>query len=295
MRLNLRIGSVLDRGLRKGSEQRLAFDNPAKMLDVFKTVSPSLGEAEASRRLPAPQLRYAIFFTPRSGSSRLTDILHSSGRLGDPGELFNPAFVPGIAQTYGATDLESYVDHVMRRRQVAGLFGCEITYSHALNLFGGFGRFFQMINPRHVFWLLREDLVAQAISLSRLRQTRVAHTAYVDASAESRAEDSFCYDPEDILTWLRRLHYQEKHTAAAFRFHGIVPEILTYEKLVAMSESEIVRHFGEALGVDVPAVEGFRSGHRKLSGDKARRFAELFLEEHGPEVWQRYSERDWLR
>ena len=50
------------------------------------------------KRAPA-QTNYVIYFTPRSGSSWLTDVLQQTGQLGAAPEAFNPNFVPAIARS----------------------------------------------------------------------------------------------------------------------------------------------------------------------------------------------------
>lgn len=75
-------------------------------------------------------------FTPQSGSSRLTDLARASGALGNPGEEFNPGFVPEMAGKRAARDLRDYVTVLERAKSENGVFGVEATYLHIKSVFG---------------------------------------------------------------------------------------------------------------------------------------------------------------
>ncbi|CAN0588975.1 unnamed protein product, partial [Ectocarpus sp. 12 AP-2014] len=85
-------------------------------MDPFKNVTFNEKKFAHAMSWAEPMTRYVVFFTPRSGSSRLTDLATRTGALGKPGECFNPAFVPAIAQSYSARNLDEYTDLVMRYR-----------------------------------------------------------------------------------------------------------------------------------------------------------------------------------
>ena len=76
--------------------------------------------AEALARPEAPH-RFAIHFTPRSGSTRLTAILARTGRLGHANEIFNPRFMATIARSWKVADLETYIALALRRQAVRGV------------------------------------------------------------------------------------------------------------------------------------------------------------------------------
>ena len=83
-----------------------------------------------AEKITPPRQVYAIFFTPRSGSTRLMDILGQTERLGRPGECYNPVHVPTNALVHGVKTLETYVDRMHRVRKIGDLMGFEITYDH---------------------------------------------------------------------------------------------------------------------------------------------------------------------
>lgn len=165
-------------------------------------VAESVDQHSPSRCLP--ERRYVIFFTPRSGSSRLTDMAASTGYLSTPGEMFNPAFVPRIAKRMRVTNIESYVDGLLRKRNTHGTFGCEIAFRHLHNTFGGMKEMLRLLSPTTYFWLIREDIVAQAVSLTRMAQTRISHSVSTTEDQEAAAEAVFQYEPEKFVAQLTR-------------------------------------------------------------------------------------------
>lgn len=65
--------------------------------DPFAKVTVDPERRARQRKRPAAHLDYVIHFTPRSGSSRLTEILAATKCLSAANEAFNPTFVPRMA------------------------------------------------------------------------------------------------------------------------------------------------------------------------------------------------------
>ena len=147
-------------------------------------------EARFRRQLerPAAATRYCILFTPRTGSSWLTDIARQTGRLGHPGEHFNPTFLPRMAQSFDARTRDDLVEALLRRRNVGGVFGMEITYFQLKTVFRSERAFLRAFGDARFFWLIREDIVLQAISLMKKQQTRIGHNTQAPAAARAEAE-----------------------------------------------------------------------------------------------------------
>ena len=206
------------------------------------------------------ETRYVIFFTPRSGSSRLTDLLTSSKRLGRPEELFNPAFIPGIATTYSARNIKELVALLLRGHTSGRVFGSEVTFNH---IFFGFltgGRFLSAVKPTSTIWLIREDIVAQAVSVSRMIQTNVAHSVQGDGADRQVAEDLFHYHPKQIRSAIARIRWMETNTEKVIGRHRLAPLRLSYEQCVGQSEGDLVQQIAQHVGVDMPPSET-RAGH----------------------------------
>jgi hypothetical protein len=83
-------------------------------------------EAVAFATLKPAHQRYVILFTPRSGSSWLTQLLSSTQRLGLPEEYINPDFVFDVARFLNAKTSGQLLDALLRRRKTEnGIFGIE--------------------------------------------------------------------------------------------------------------------------------------------------------------------------
>lgn len=233
-----------------------------------------------------PERRYVIFFTPRSGSSRITDLAKKTGALGDPGECFNPDFLPDMGQAYSARNMAEYIQLLIRQRQTRGTFGCEVTWMHVVTNFLTGQRFFDALQPTATAWLIREDIVSQAVSVSRMVQTRVSHTATADPEALARADDLFTYRPEQIANVMRRLRWMEAGTERFIARAGLEPLRLSYEQSVSMSPRRLMAILARHVGAVKPDLLELSTEHRKISTGKSEEFAERFRREH-PEMMAR--------
>ena len=227
-----------------------------------------------------PRITYCILFTPRSGSSRVTDILARTGRLGTPREFFNPAALPQIAEKFNATSLPEYVDRLGRVRTHKGVFGFQVTYEHLITVFRTEEAFRQAFASARFFWLVRRDIVAQAVSGSRMVQTELRHLERPDPSRVAEAEARFRYRPLDIRFRIQRLAWMEKRTERFLERFGIVPVRLCHEQLVHMPEREVARLFAQPLGLALGKQVNPVSTHAQVSADKSAEFADRFRAEH---------------
>lgn len=229
--------------------------------------------------LPEADTRLVIMFTPRSGSSRLTDLFKDTKTLGTPGEFFNPGFVPGIANAFGASDLDEYCAAVLRKRVARGTFSVEVTYRQMLRTFGSEERFVGHLRPTHWAWLIREDIVAQAVSSSRQIQTRVAHNTGLSSDVLDAAEKKFVYDGPDIRKQLLSIRMNELETETMFRRFGIRPLRLSYERLSLLKGPEITSRVADFMGLTLPKTVAYREVHKKIGTDKNLDFARRFRKE----------------
>lgn len=248
--------------------------------DPFAGIQPDPVRLRAFLRCPAPALRYAIFFTPRSSSTRLGRALMSTGRMGHPREWFNPAFLPRAAGKVGANRLSDYVEATVRRNQREGIFGVELTWRHLRAVFGTGQEFLSLVRPDHLIWLIRHDIVAQAVSLTRIADERgVAHAAIATPEQLARAEDNFSYDRNAIRGMIANLAQQEIRTGQFLAGNRLQALRLSYEQLSGLRDDAIVALVARHLGLPVPEVAPDVSGHVKLPGDRAAEYAERFRSE----------------
>ncbi|MGR3709755.1 MAG: Stf0 family sulfotransferase [Alterinioella nitratireducens] len=246
--------------------------------------------ARIMARRPA-DIRYVIYFTPRTGSSWLTDVATGTGRLSKPGECFNPNFVPKIAQSFGATSLDDYVAALLRTRNTDGVFGCQLTYYQLRHTFGEVARFMRHFEQSPCFWLIREDIVLQAVSLMKKAQTKIAHKTQADPDKLHRAEDLFQYDDAQIHLWIKHVRQAEIGTEAVFQSHGLTPLRLSYEIITALGAADLIKVIATHIGADGVETGPSESGHAKIGTDKNAAFADRFRSENRPFITKLEAER----
>ena len=239
--------------------------------------------------LPEASLRYAILFTPRSGSSWLTDICMRSAGFGRPDEAFNPAMLPNMARAMDADTLDRYCAALLRRRNRDGVFGVEVTPFHLLAVFRGAGGFLQRIRPQHLFWLIREDILAQAVSVSRMQQTRVAHRV----PGAGQAAAPFRYRPLAIRLALLRLEASEIWAERMFARRGLAPHRLSYETMMAAGAERMLAHLASVMGRPAPDAAP-EPRHEKLGDALNGEYAARFAADH-PRLMARLAARRQAR
>lgn len=231
------------------------------------------------RNNPPAEKTYAIYFTARSGSSWLTDIAKQTGRLSDPGECFNPSFVPRMSKALNTSDMDQYIEVLRRRRNTHGVFGFEATFYQIRVTFGSIEAFMAYFQSAPCFWLIRQDIVQQAVSLYKMDVTQVTHKAHSDSESRAAAEAKFVYDREQIHYWVRHLLNKEIGTEAMFKEYGLTPLRLSYEVITAMSAHEVVNVIAHHIGEPAIPVGDLSTEHGKLGTSRNVEFATRFREE----------------
>ncbi len=248
--------------------------------DLFEEVQANQTTRHQIGQMPYPDRRYVIFFTPRSGSSRLGNLIGQTGYLYDPGEPFNPDFVPRIAKGLHAEDLPSYVDGLLRKRNSNATFGGEITFRQLHNVFGHMGSMLDLLRPTSCFWLIREDLVAQAVSLSRRQQTRISHSPQADTNAQMRGEEVFSYDAKTIKLAVEALCWQENRMEELFVKHGLAPLRISYETTIQCDPDDLLGAVASHIGLHDGVLKQTQPSHEKLKGAKSAEFIQRFKHEN---------------
>ena len=251
------------------------------MSNLFADVSidPARFRADMQRR--GARKTYGIFFTPRSGSSWLTDVITGTGRLGKPEEWFNPSFVPRIARSVNAACLTDYVKMLKRKQAPGGVFGFEVTYYQMLSTFGDEQTFlaeFPAGTP--AFFLMREDIVLQAVSLAKSVSTSVYHSPGTPEEELGRSDREFAYDARAIEHWLAHILDQELRFEQFFARNGLHPVRFSYEQMMATGRDGFLVWLAMQLGEPADAIPPAEEGHRKIGTGKNLEFAERFAREN---------------
>lgn len=242
-------------------------------------------------RRPPAEKRYCMLFTPRSGSSWVSSIVKQTGRLSEPNEFFNPNFISNIARSFGVANMDDYVAVLSRRKCTHGIFGFQITYFQLQRIFGSERAFLDMFGDSTFFWLIREDIVLQAVSLMKMQQTQIAHHPQADATARAEAEERFVYDEPGLRHWLDHIREIERRTERMIQRHDLSPHRMSYERNVALTAAGVTREMARVLGAgEIPAIE-YEEVHQKIATPRNSEFAERFREANPAEVARLEDER----
>lgn len=247
-------------------------------------------EREIQRAIPAPT-QYTMFFTPRSGSSWVTDVVTRAERLGMPGEYFNPNMMRKISTALNATSLEEYRDILTRRRVTKGIFGQQITHHQLMAVFGSPDRFMELFPQKDCFWLIREDIVLQGVSLFKMQHTNLSHAPQASDEEFQKREDLFVYDAKEINQWIRHIRAAEIGSEAMFEKFDLRPFRMSYERNTQLKPRRLVNIMARFL--DAPKEQNLKieSVHKKIGTDANQVFADRFREENPDFVAQLEEER----
>jgi len=242
--------------------------------------NPNFDRALYERRLKEPKVdaHYVILFTARSGSSWLTDIVSKTGRLGTPREVFNPGLLLQRAQKLNVSSMDQHVEMLTRRRAHNGVSGFEITY-HQLNaVFSNEQQFMDYFGNDAFIWLIRQNIVAQAISLAKLVSTGVGHTTRASQDEIATSDQVFGYDPEEIKKWLlhhRRAEIDTENMIARFNLN---PLRLSYERMMRVPVYQLLNVMADHIGTEpIPRKSIVKnSDHDRLATSKSSEFEERF-------------------
>ena len=260
---------------------------PIRGAALFK--NPEFDEERYLRDMekPAAPRTFGIFFTPRSGSSWLTDVLTQTRLLGRPQEWFNPNFLPNTVRAVNARSLDGYVQMLRRKHGAGGFFSFEITIYQMRRVFGGDQQFVDYIPPAMpLFYLTRQDMILQAVSLAKAVNTSVFHSASSSADAIEKADAEFDYNAKEIAKWLDHIFDQERRCERLFSHFHLRPHRLIYEENVNQGAAAVAQTFLRILRPRgaTPALPDLTSAHRKIASSRSIEFAERFRAEHPAKI-----------
>jgi trehalose 2-sulfotransferase len=182
-------------------------------------------------------------FTPRSGSSWITKIVNSTGLLGHLEEYINPEFIYDVAQKMCANDPATLIAMLTRWAKSAnGVFSMK---ARALDIdLLGEAEFFDAFGvPTAVFFLWRDNIVAQGISLYRAVATNRYHST--DARVTTPQ-----YDAAGIGQWMRHIVAIENENLALMERRNLQGRFLRYED-ITRDRRTALSIFSDALRIDL--------------------------------------------
>jgi LPS sulfotransferase NodH len=255
-----------------------------KLAKVFKKLE---GEKKDSIN-ESPEKRYTVFFTPRSGSTLLTHLLHKVG-LGEPHEWLNPELVAGLAKPYGKCSPEEYWNNIQRDKADGlnhRIFGMEITFFQYMLAAGVYGDKFLFDDDMMFFYLYREDFLAQAISLYKGVELKVFHSLGSEKIDDGYDKD-LKYDADKIEYWARHLLQQEYGFENLIKMNKLNVKKFSYESLCSARDL-IVHGISSCLDVKISNGPLAEVPIYKIPKGRTGDFYDKFMEERGDFVkeWQ---------
>jgi trehalose 2-sulfotransferase len=229
-----------------------------------------------------------VIFTPRSGSTWLTRIVSATRKLGDLEEYINPEFVRGVAETMHATDQATLLAMLKRwTKSQNGVFSIEAR-STDIVLFGE-GVFFESFSANtrtEIFFLWRDNIVAQGISLYRAVTTGRFHSADPPTALPA-------YDAESICEWMAHIVSIENDNLLLLQRYNRHARFLRYEDVVR-DRCTTLRIIADAVKVGLTNEELAVSGRdepKRIADDWNRLTETRFRAEWRDYIWDLEARR----
>jgi len=227
---------------------------------------------------------YVVLFTPRSGSSLLTELCGRTGVLGYPGEIFrarsmyNPDTGGGNFLKLPSQTIDAYADAARRWfKSEADVFGFQATASQIRPLLDS-GSWWRLFPDLRYCMLTRQDIVAQAVSLYLMNISGVAHSSSGNTVSEWDRYSGAQYNASAIYRWIRHVFNMEWLMERHFSNTDALR--ITYEEFVA-DKGNILKRLARHVGVELEGLPDMRSTeHQKLGHTRNAEWAARFRSEN---------------
>jgi len=230
---------------------------------------------------------YLICTTHRSGSNLLSQMLTDSKVAGKPGEYFSNTlqarFTQSLLLPANLTPIEFFRGAMHRTTGASGLFGAKIMPRHLQYALQVIRPAFRLSaqetdlavlsallpKPRFV-WLRRKDVLRQAISLARAKQTKAWHARKTPAKPP-------VFDFVQIDRCVSQIEQANGFWGQWFHAQGISACQITYEEMVEDYQKAVravLSFVGQPIPADVPLPRRSRQAD-SLTEEWADRYAQL--------------------
>lgn len=215
-----------------------------------------------------PHSYYAVCATPRSGSHFLGHLMYSTGAMGYPLEYLQPANLARWSELAVSNDISRIFDYIRARRTSPnGCFGLKTDLASIRRY-----PFDSLFPGCRLILIDRDDLLGQAISLVRARQT----DQWI--SMQTRQGEPPRYDFPAIDAAITELLELKAGWLRFFAVTGRQFLKVTYESLLADPEIWIGK-IAEYLCLPPARIDWERVLPQKQSGEESEEWRRRFLEE----------------
>jgi LPS sulfotransferase NodH len=213
-------------------------------------------------------LVWALCCDARSGSTWFSQLIASTGRLGQPAEyLLNP---PAWCQKLDLPldlPLDRYLDLLRERKSSEnGVFAIKGNLEPMRPFFRKYGNV-------PCVWLRRNDILEQAVSWYRAEKAG-QWTRQDGQKATRRAY----FDRDAILSYVHRIMTRRLAWESWFAEHQIAPLKITYEE-ICFDPLAAVRAVGRHVGVELNGVQHVTSPLRIVRDEVTERWVELLRQD----------------
>ncbi len=216
------------------------------------------------------QRGYAVCTLQRSGSNLLCQLLASTGVLGVPREYFNTAGCRMNGLRDYPDDPGEQLDCVRRLGATPnGVYGLKV-FPWQFDRAAANGWAARLPNLTFIA-LRREDLLGQAISLARARQTGQWRST-------TPAEGDASFDPQLISACLLYLAHGEARWRAFFARNDMAVLRLVYETFIQDPQAT-VDEVAARVGVDAAKVDASKLTMSRQRDEQSSQWRERFLRE----------------
>jgi trehalose 2-sulfotransferase len=175
---------------------------------------------------------YVICATPRSGSNYLSQLLASTGQLGNPLEYFNTVGRRKHTDPKYPKDPHAQIDIIRSMGATPnGIYAVKVLPVQYYRVRKRLDLFHELPNLKFVR-LRRRDLIGQAISLARAEQTG-------QITASDRARGKPIYDAEDIRNCIRAVCARESIWNQVMQEFGVEPLTFEYEDVMGDPQAAV--------------------------------------------------------
>lgn len=230
----------------------------------------------------------------------LCDLMSATGVLGRPQSFYRPESIPdwasrsGINHEPGSEAFEKAYLSAIRKEgaDTTGTFGLRLMWDTMEGLIDRLSLLFPdqqnhadlfecAFGPPLYIHLVREDKVAQAVSLVRAKQSGLWHLAS-DGSVRQGFKDPspITYDARAIENEVSSLNQDDTAWQAWFAEQGLSPFETTYEALSADSQTVIADLLSE-VGHDPTLAEKVEPRTAKMADDDSRQWVARYRQETG--------------
>lgn len=240
-----------------------------RISDAFST--PYINDQDSTTKT------YLILFTPRSGSSWLTDLIAQQKILGRPAEWFNPDLMQsamnGLSKrTHNIYEFCQELQNTHRSKE--NYFGAELTAPH-LSMLSDLVNIQQVFNQPSYIVLLRRNIVAQGISLFLATETGFFH-----ATNTINMNNQTQYNDKKIKKWINVIIDDEQYIHRFIEKNQLNPLYVWHEDIKENPEESIrniANHIAEK-NIDLESIT--ESEHKKIGANINYIFEDRFRSEN---------------